>query len=408
MKANPQGFWKPSYDGGGLLNLMGSLSQACGIEQPAYPALSMLDTSTWREARNVVLILADGVGGDFIERTSPQGFLRRHQQAMITSVCPTTTACAIPTLMSGLPPSGHGLTGWHVYLEEIDAITAVLPMTARGRYLPLGVPAIDPDTLFPYPKIYQRMPRESHVLTPVKLFDSVFSSSHASGAGRHPYYPQVNSWFPKWLSGNKKPGLLSALGTIARAPGPPRFIYAYWPDFDHTAHGSGVDSAAAVGKFLDFEARLEAFIDDMRGTDTLVVVTADHGFIDSPSDRQIHLDDHVALAKMLTRPVCGERRFAYCYLDHGTNADFEDYVSTVFSGRAEAWSREKLLDEQWLGPGPVSARLASRVGDYVLAMKEDWTLVDHEPDAKPIPMIGVHGGLSRQEMLVPLCVITTD
>jgi hypothetical protein len=272
--------------------------------------------------------------------------------------------------MSGLPPSGHGLTGWHVYLEEIDAITAVLPMTARGLYLPLGVPPIDPDTLFPYPKIYQRLPRASHVLTPVTLFDSTFSTSHANGA--------------------------------------PRFIYAYWPDFDHTAHGCGVNSPQAVGKFLDFEARLEAFIDAMRGTDTLVVVTADHGFIDSPSDRQIHLDDHVALAKMLARPVCGERRFAYCYLNPGTEADFEDYVSTVFSGRAEAWSREKLLDEQWLGPGPVSVQLASRVGDYVLAMKEDWTLVDHEPDAKPIPMIGVHGGLSRQEMLVPLCVITTD
>lgn len=408
MKANPQGFWKPSYDGGGLLNLMGSLSQACGIEQPAYPPLTMIDTATWREARNVVLILADGVGGDFIERASPQGFLRRHQQATITSVCPTTTACAIPTLMSGLPPSGHGLTGWHVYLEEIDAITAVLPMTARGFHLPNGAPPIDPDTLFPYPKIYQRLTRASHVLTPVKLFDSVFSISHASGAVLHPYYPQVDSWLPKWLAGNKQPGLFSTLGGIVRAPGPPRFIYAYWPDFDHTAHGSGVDSPQAVRKFLDFEARLEAFIDAMRGTDTLVVVTADHGFIDSPSDRQIHLDDHVALAKMLARPVCGERRFAYCYLNHGTGADFEDYVATVFSGRAEAWSREKLLDEQWLGPGPMNARLASRVGDYVLAMKEDWTLVDHEPDVKPIPMIGVHGGLSRQEMLVPLCVITTD
>ncbi len=408
MKANPQGFWKPSYDGGGLLNLMGSLSQACGIAQPTYPPLAMLDTSMWRDARNVVLILADGVGGDFIERVSPQGFLRRHQQATITSVCPTTTACAIPTLMSGLPPAGHGLTGWHVYLEEIDAITAVLPMTARGLYLPLGVPPIDPDRLFPYPKIYQGLPRASHVLTPVQLFDSPFSTSHANGADLHPYHPEANSWLQKWLAGRKKPGLFSALGAIVRAPGPPRFIYAYWPDFDHSAHGSGVDSPQAVGKFLDFEARLEAFIDAMRGTDTLVVVTADHGFIDSPSHRQIHLDDHVALAKMLARPVCGERRFAYCYLNPGTEADFEDYVATVFSGRAEAWSREKLLDEQWLGPGPVSAQLASRVGDYVLAMKEDWTLVDHEPDTKPIPMIGVHGGLSRQEMLVPLCVIKTN
>jgi hypothetical protein len=55
----------------------------------------------------------------------------------------------------------------------------------------------------------------------------------------------------------------------------------------------------------------------------------------------------------------------------------------------------------------VNSRLAARLGDYVLAMKDDWTFVDHEPDQKPIPMIGVHGGLSRQEMLVPLCVMAT-
>jgi hypothetical protein len=44
-------------------------------------------------------------------------------------------------------------------------------------------------------------------------------------------------------------------------------------------------------------------------------------------------------------------------------------------------------------------------GDYVLAMKDDWTVVDHEPDEKPLPMLGVHGGLSRQEMLIPLCAM---
>jgi hypothetical protein len=404
MNANPQGYWLPSYDGGGLLNLVSSFAAACGTDALAYPALAGVDATAWGQARNLLLILIDGVGADFLQRTRPNGFLHRHQLGTLTSVCPTTTACAIPTLMTGLPPAAHGLTGWNVYLEEIDAITAVLPLTARGFRIGGFVP-IDPQELFAYRKIYSCLPRPSHVVSPVKIAGSPFSRLHATGATLHPYYPVAHPWLDKWPFCRRRRDFFGTLARICHEPGAPRFVYGYWPDFDHAAHGAGVDSQVAIMTFLDFESRLEAFMDELRGTDTLVVVTADHGFIDSPSDRQVHLDDHEAFAKMLSRPLCGERRFAYCYLNPGTRADFEDYVKTIFPGRMEAWSREKLLDESWLGPGPVNARLASRIGDYVLAMKEDWTIVDHDPDEKPIPMLGVHGGLSRQEMMVPLCVM---
>lgn len=406
MKASPQQYWRPSYGGGGLLNLIGSIAAACDAPDLIYPPLDGIDLAPWRAARNLVLILADGVGGDFIERTSQGGILHRQRLATLTSVCPTTTACAIPTLMTGLPPAAHGLTGWHVYLEEIDAVTAVLPLSARGFHLASGGSPIDPDALFSYPKLYQRLPRPSHVVTPVRIAGSAFSRTHAAGATVHPYHPVEHPWLDKLPFCRRRRDFFGTLRRLCHEPGEPRFIYGYWPDFDHIAHGAGVDSPQAVAKFRDFEVRLEEFITDIRGTDTVVMVTADHGFIDSPAARQIHVADHVAFGALLARPICGERRFAYCYVKPGTAAEFEDYVSTVFAGRAEAWSREQLLDEAWLGPGPVNRQLHSRIGDYVLAMKEDWTLVDHVPDEKPIPMIGVHGGLSRQEMLVPLCVMT--
>lgn len=407
MNANPQGYWMPSYHGDGLLNLISSVALACGAEGESYPLLNGIDAASWRDARNIVLILADGVGSDFIEQVSPAGFLNRHRAATLTSVCPTTTACAIPTLMTGLPPAAHGLTGWHVYLDEIDAVTAVLPLTVGGIFRGCSVLPIDPADLFGYAKLYQRLPRESHVVTPVKIADSPFSRLHASGATLHAYHPVAHPFLDALPFCRRRRDFFGTMRRICHERGPRKFIYGYWPDFDHTAHGAGVFSPAAVKQFLDFESRLEAFCDGLKGTDTLVMVTADHGFIDSPPERQIHLDDHVALGEMLSRPVCGERRFAYCYVKPGTHADLEDYVATVFSGRAEAWPREKLLDEQLLGPGPACTQLSARLGDYVLAMKDDWTFVDHEPDLKPIPMIGVHGGLSRQEMLVPLCVMAT-
>lgn len=403
MKANPNGYWVPSYDGAGLLNLMTSIADACDAGASPYPSLSAVDTSTWRQTRNLVLILADGMGADFIARHSPDGFFCRHQVATLTSVCPTTTAVAIPTLMTGLPPAAHGLTGWHVYLDEIDSVTAILPLTVRGIDLAGGSP-IDPLKLFSSPPIYRRLKRPAHVVTPANLAGSPFSRVHSAGATTHPYYPESHSWLDTMPFCRRKRDFFGTLRRLCHEPGAPRFIYGYWPDFDHASHEGGVDSASAVAVFRHFEAAIEALMDDLRGTDTTVLITADHGFIDSPSDRQIHLDDHVAFAGMLAQPVCGERRFAYCYLNPGAGADFEDYVKTVFGERTTAWPRQKLLDEGWFGPGPVNDRLASRIGDYVLAMKDNWTLVDHVPGEKPIRMIGVHGGLSRGEMLVPLCV----
>lgn len=404
MRANPQGYWAPSYRGDGLLNLMVSLAEACGGAVPNFAPLVDVDAGDWWQARNLLFILADGVGADFLQRNSPQGFLRRHQVATLTSVCPTTTAAAVPTVMTGLPPAAHGLTGWHVYLDEIDSVTAVLPLTVRGFAAAGQGPPIDPATLYAYRSLYSQLGRASHVVTPAHLVDSLFSRVHANGAELHSYFPEPYPWLATLPFCRRRRDLFGTLRRLCHEPGPPRFIHAYWPDYDHAAHEHGADSPPAVALLHRFEEELAAFVDNVRGTDTLVVLTADHGFIDSPSQRQVHLDDHVALAAMLAQPICGERRFAYCYLKPGVRADFEDYVATVFAGRMEAWPRAKLLDEAWFGHGPVNTRLASRVGDMVLAMKDDWTLVDHVPGEAPLTMIGVHGGLSRREMLIPLCV----
>ena len=404
MSLSHKQFWAPSYDGGGLLNLMASIGDVCGASG-CYPLLNAVDCSEWKQARNLVLILADGVGADFIRRNSPDGFFSRHQVSTLTSVCPTTTAVAIPTVMTGLPPAVHGLTGWHVYLEEIDSVTAVLPLTVRGIHLAHGS-VIDPKQLFSCPSLYSRMQRAAHVVTPVKLAYSAFSNSHTQGATLHPYFPTSHSWLDALPFMRPKKDLFATLKHLCHAPGPQRFIYAYWPDFDHAAHESGVDSPSAVASFHAFETGLEALMAQLRGTDTTVIITADHGFIDSPSDRQIHLDDHVAFGEMLAQSICGERRLAYCYLKPGTQTDFVDYVETVFSDRMEAWPRDKLLDEQWFGPGPVNPRLTGRIGDYVLAMKDNWTMVDHVPGETPLRLVGVHGGLSKDEMRVPLCVVS--
>lgn len=134
-------------------------------------------------------------------------------------------------------------------------------------------------------------------------------------------------------------------------------------------------------------------------------MTADHGFIDSPTERVVSLDDHPQLAAMLTRPLCGERRVAYCYVAPEHRAAFETYVRHHLAQCTDLRASGDLIADGWFGPPPFHVKLASRVGDYTLLMKEDWTIKDWLPGEKRYSMLGVHGGVSVDEMRVPLIAL---
>ena len=64
------------------------------------------------------------------------------------------------------------------------------------------------------------------------------------------------------------------------------------------------------------------------------------------------------------------------------------------------FSRERLLDEGWLGPDPTGP-VRSRVGDVVLAAKAPVGFVD-PTFPRETGLRSAHGSLTPDEMLVPL------
>jgi hypothetical protein len=139
----------------------------------------------------------------------------------------------------------------------------------------------------------------------------------------------------------------------------------------------------------------------LRGSNTWLLVTADHGFIDSPPRRVICLDDHPALAALLLRPLCGERRVAYCYVAAENRPAFKAYVHRHFARAAHLYASDRLIAAGWFGPPPYHPRLAARVGDYTLVMKDNWTIKDWLPGERHFSMLGVHGGTSAQRNARP-------
>jgi hypothetical protein len=114
------------------------------------------------------------------------------------------------------------------------------------------------------------------------------------------------------------------------------------------------------------------------------------------------LDNYPAVEENLVLPLCGEPRSAYCYLRPGCEKKFEETVANQFQELVTLYQSSSLIEQAWFGLGAPHPRLAERIGDRVLLMQERAILKDLLAPEKPFQMIGVHGGLSREELWVPL------
>lgn len=382
----------PDYTGGSIANLMRTVADACGAPSPTQAALGPcfgVDSRTLARKRNIVLLVVDGLGASLLE-TRGIGALRQQAGKRLTSVFPSTTATAIPTFMTGLMPAQHALTGWHMWLEELNAVTSILPLKPRFGPPFAEAPEQLPARLFDHAPIYAGMHRPAWVVSPQEIAFSPFNQYHVRGADTLAYADLD--------------GLMQTVSGLVQVPGR-KFIYAYWPVLDSTAHRFGIDSAEVASVLEQFCIAFDTMLALIEGSDTTLLVTADHGFINSPSDRVIQLDDHPELADMLARPLCGEQRVAWCYLKTGAAANFERCTHARLGDRTEVISRDRLLSEQWFGPGMAHPKLASRIGDFALVMQENWTIKDWLPGERRYSLLGVHGGISADEMLVPLVTI---
>lgn len=383
----------PDYRGGSIVNLMASIMAARGGNPGLYPTLDLLPPQELREARNVVLMVIDGLGHEHLKRASPGGALRRHLRGRITSVFPSTTAAAITTFLTGTAPQQHGLTGWFTYFRDLDRVVTVLPFLDRLTNAPLTEAGIDASQLYERPAVFTRMATRSYAVVPEHIANSPYNLHHCAGAMIRPYR-SMGRFF-------------SVLKELLHEGAGPAYIYAYWPELDHLAHEHGLSSRSVNAHLAQLEAGFEHFLDAVSGTGSAIIVCADHGIIDSPPSRLIEIDTHPDLARWLARPLCGERRAAFCYVRPEARTHFADYVAQRLDVCTRLVRGADLIEGEYLGIGPAHPQLTDRVGDYALLMRKDYTIKDWVAGEKRYRHIGTHGGLSDQEMYVPLVLIRT-
>ena len=375
----------PDYSGKGFVNLVASLVEACG-GAPRHPPLVSLPVPEVRSGRNIVFLIVDGLGDSYLQANGAGGQIARHRRGAISAVFPSTTASAITTSFTGATPLEHGLTGWFTYFSEAACVGAPLPFQRRGEKTSLGSV---PERIFVERSLFDTLAARSIVVSYRPIIDSQYNRHHCGRAERRAY-------------DNLAGFLDETVNAVKSGPGR-KLVYAYWPEFDALAHRHGVASAQVRAHFAQLDAMFGELLLRLSGTDTLVVLTADHGFIDSPPEETMELP--ATLAALLRFPLCGERRIAFCHVYE--EKIFLEKAKEIFGARADVRPSRELADEGWFGTGRAHPHFAERIGDVALVMKGRGTVKDWVTGEPRHLHIGNHGGMSEDEMHIPLVVAKT-
>jgi len=370
------------------VNLMSSISNILGHDNP-YPRFEKESSLALTDSENIVLLIVDGLGFNYLKEKGSNTLMAKHLKDELTSVFLPSTGSAISTFLTGLAPQQHAITGWFVHLPEYGIVTRFLPFTTVLDWNVLGTKISNVIDATP---ITSSTEREQFVILDNEIIDSVYTR-YMSGDATRLGYSDMGEFFGQIRKG----GISSTKKS---------YTHAYWPQLDSVAHILGMESEAASEHLHAFDTALRNFVEEIEGTDTTLLITADHGFNDASPENTIYTRDHPRMMECLTLPLCGDTRTAFCYVRPSKVFDFERYVSDNLQEYCMIRKSQDLIEDGWFGLFDPSPRLAGRVGDYTLLFKENHAILNCFPGSEPPTMQGHHGGVTEDEMIVPLIQIT--
>jgi predicted AlkP superfamily pyrophosphatase or phosphodiesterase len=351
----------PDYQGASICNIVAAVRAA---EPPSwFPAPAVAD--------QVVVLVLDGLGWHQLQaRRSVAPNLAAMTGGPITSVAPTTTATALTSITTGLPPAGHGILGYRMRAGDGEVLNVLRWRTGAG----------DAREAHP-PSGYQHNPvfggTAPPVVTRAEFAGTGFTLAHLPGvrlAGWH-----LASALPVTVA-----RLLSAGET---------FVYAYYDGIDRAAHQYG------FGPYYDAELRAadRLVADVVAGlpAGAALVVTADHGQVEVGDACLTLGEDVLGHTTMLS----GEGRFRWLHAKPGEVTRLHD-AALAHSDRAWVRTVDELEDEGWFG-GRLSSAGRHRLGDVAVIARESVSFTD-PADMGENALRCRHGSVTAAEMLVPL------
>ncbi len=353
-----------------LVNLTCSILSHYGAEYN-HSTLPYMDLLLKKNFKNVVVMLFDGMGVDALNYHLPeQSFLRQHMITEFSSVFPPTTTAATTSIESGLTPAEHGWLGWSLYFSELDKIVNAFTNVEKGTNEWVADYHVANHYL-PYKTVYEKIRETKNAKAySVSRFGTHYVDTHET--------------------------LYQEIERLCMAPDK-KYIYSYWHEPDSMMHDEGCYHKSVTKVIKDINSKVEAMCGHL--TDTLVIVTADHGHCHL---EHYVLTDYPKLESMLKRPVSIETRATSFHIKKEFLADFKTEFLVLFGNEFILLSKDELIENQLFGDGILHEKVEDFIGDYVAIAISDKGIVQSPLSSQ---FKSNHAGLTDKEMSIPFIAI---
>ena len=397
----------PQYSGQSILNIPSSVCSILGTSEIGYPVLDPDILSKVGEGvQRIVLILMDALALHRLRRWMEDGTTPIWKQLLadgnlfpLTSIVPSTTSAAITSLWTGASAAQHGIMGYEMWLKEYGLVANMIlhkPMSYQGDVGGLSRAGFRPEEFLNVPTLGTHLMMngvQSHAFQHYSIARSGLSRMLMRDTAVHTFSTAADLW-------------VSVRQLLEGVIGERAYVWIYWGAVDGLSHHNGPDDERASAEFASFSGAFErnflSMISSQAREDTLLILTADHGQIFTPKDDHLDLLHHPELVNRLHIHPTGENRMAFLHVRPGMQEDVISYISRTWPDRFHVLASEQALQSGLFGSGGHHPGLNDRMGDLVVIAREDsylwWSTEEN-------PLMGRHGGLSPDEMLVPFLAV---
>lgn len=410
-RCNDGEFLRPDYARYSFAQIPSFVEVLLGTrKQDDHPLAETLLRRVSSRPQNVVLLLIDGFGyNQWLQYANRHPFFNRmleHGALMpITALFPSTTAASVTTINSGLTPQEHGLIEWHLYLEELDEIIYTLPFTtldAKDQPDSLRKRGVDPRVLFSGTSLYTRLGDRgvsSHAFLRDRYAGSAYSSVAQTGTNVIRY--------------SSAPDMLVHLRQQLAAAKQRSYFYVYWDEVDHLSHTYEPHSEPYLAELNGLSHLLQTeFLDkvDRHAAErTVFLVTADHGHVVMKPNETIYLNQWPEVTEALAKSPAGKTihpwgnaRDVFLKVRDDAVDGVISFLSDKLAGKARVVRSQEEADSGLFGIGKEHPQFRKRIGNVLVLPYEEYAVWYQYPGHEKSKHRGMHGGLSREEMLTVL------
>ena len=403
LQLSPE-FIHPDYAGGSILNLPSTICRALGGEPlAAIPLRSELTTSTAADIRRVILVLVDALSLHRLQRWMSDGtapvwsrLAEQGKLAALTSITPSTTTAALTSLWTGRSPAEHAIVGYELWLKEYGVVSNMIlhsPISFGNDAGSLTKAGFVPEQFLNLPTLGTHLASygvRSYALQHRSIMHSGLSQMFFKDVNVHGFFTPGELW-------------VNLRHLVESNPNMRQYFWVYTGQVDHFSHQYHPDDERTAAEFEEFSREFEQHfltrLSPALRKGTLVLLTADHGMIATEKSARYDLRNHPELTRLLHILPTGENRLMYLFIRPGQTETVRSYIDQTWPGQFTFIDPSEAVARGLFGPGKPHPRLADRLGDLIVAARNEAYLWWAD---KENPLVGRHGGLSAEEMIVPL------